>query len=85
MPFIIAEVGVNHNGSLTRAKKLITTAADCGADAVKFQTFTAKKFISKSAPKAQYQEVATGDSQLEMVEKLELNKEYNMSKKLINK
>lgn len=53
--FIIAEAGVNHNGSVDLAKKLIDVAKDAGADAVKFQTFRAEKVISKGAPKADYQ------------------------------
>ena len=58
--YIIAEAGVNHNGSLDMAKKLIEVAADSGADAVKFQTFKADKLISRSAPKAEYQTRTTG-------------------------
>jgi len=73
--YIIAEAGVNHNGSLTMAKDLIDLAADAGADAVKFQTFLAEEVISTFAPKAPYQERITsvGESQLEMVQKLQLN------------
>jgi N,N'-diacetyllegionaminate synthase len=73
--FIIAEAGVNHNGSIEIAKKMIEVAKECGADAVKFQTFKAEKVISKYAPKAEYQKQTTGetDSQLEMVKKLELS------------
>ncbi len=75
--FIIAEAGVNHNGSIDLAKKLIDVAKDAGADAVKFQTFKAEKIISKKAPKADYQKKTTPseESQLEMVKKLELNKD----------
>lgn len=74
---IIAEAGVNHNGDMALAKKLIAAAAEAGADLVKFQTFIASKIISKSAPKAEYQKGATdpGESQQEMVRKLELSKE----------
>lgn len=75
---IIAEAGVNHNGSLDLAKKLVDAAADAGADYVKFQTFKAEKTISKSATKAPYQLKATGDddtSQLDMIRKLELDVE----------
>ena len=73
--FIIAEAGVNHNGSLELAKKLIDLAAEAGADAVKFQTFKAEKVISRYAQKAEYQKQATdaSESQLDMVRKLELD------------
>lgn len=73
--FIIAEAGVNHNGSLELAKKLIDVAVDAGADAVKFQTFKAEKLASKSAEKAEYQIRNTGetDSQYDMLKKLELD------------
>jgi len=74
--FIIAEAGVNHNGSLELAKKMIDVAADAGADAVKFQTFKAEKVVSKYAPKAEYQKKTTdtSESQFEMIKKLELDK-----------
>jgi len=73
--FIIAEAGVNHNGSLELAKKMIDAAVAAGVDAVKFQTFKAEKVVSRYAPKAEYQKkTATADeSQLEMVKKLELD------------
>ncbi|MBF0232992.1 MAG: N-acetylneuraminate synthase [Desulfamplus sp.] len=76
---IIAEAGVNHNGSIEMAKKLIDVAADAGADIVKFQTFCAEKVISRNAPKAEYQRKTTveAESQLEMVQKLELNKKVH--------
>lgn len=82
--FVIAEAGVNHNGSIDTAKKLIDTAADAGADAVKFQTFKSEKIISRYAPKAEYQKKTTNkhESQLEMVKKLELD--TNAHKRLIN-
>jgi N-acetylneuraminate synthase len=72
---IIAEAGVNHNGSIEMAKQLIDVAADAGADVVKFQTFKAEKVISKYAPKAGYQKKTTikSESQLDMVKKLELD------------
>lgn len=72
---IIAEAGVNHNGQLENALKLVDVAKDTGADVVKFQTFRSKNVISRFAPKAAYQEKATGynESQLEMVKKLELS------------
>ena len=73
--FIIAEAGVNHNGSIKMACALIDVAAAAGADAVKFQTFKATEVISRHAPKADYQKLTTSDSesQLEMVQKLELS------------
>jgi len=73
--FIIAEAGVNHNGSLELAKKMIYVAKEAGADAIKFQTFKAEKVISKYAQKADYQKrtTRTNESQLEMVKRLELD------------
>jgi N,N'-diacetyllegionaminate synthase len=75
--FIIAEIGVNHNGNLDIAKKLIEVAKECGANAVKFQTFKTEKVISQNAPKAEYQKTNENDkiSQYEMVKKLELTKD----------
>ena len=73
--FTIAEAGVNHNGSLELAKKMIDEAVAAGVDAVKFQTFKAEKVVSRYAPKAEYQKKTTTASefQLEMVKKLELD------------
>jgi N,N'-diacetyllegionaminate synthase len=73
--FIIAEAGVNHNGSIELAKKLIDVASESGADAVKFQTFKADKLVSKSAQKADYQKETTDktESQFDMIKKLELD------------
>jgi N-acetylneuraminate synthase len=73
--FIIAEAGVNHNGSVDLARQMINVAADAGADAVKFQTFKAEKIISRSAPKALYQLLTTDarENQRDMVHKLELD------------
>jgi len=73
--FIIAEAGVNHNGSIELAKKLIDVAAEAGVDAVKFQTFKAEKLVSKNASKAEYQKETTdsNDSQFNMLKKLELD------------
>lgn len=73
--FIIAEAGVNHNGSLETAKKLVDVAVEAGVDAIKFQTFKAKNLVSKSAQKAEYQKQTTdiNESQFEMIKKLELD------------
>ena len=73
--FIIAEAGVNHNGSITLAKKLIDVASKAGADAVKFQTFKAEKLVAKNAQKASYQKETTDaeESQFAMIKKLELD------------
>ncbi len=72
--FIIAEAGVNHNGSFETAKKLIDAAILSGASAVKFQTFCAKSLVSPKAPKADYQkeDSLVNESQLDMLLKLEL-------------
>lgn len=71
---IIAEIGVNHNGDIELAKKMIDVAKQCGADIAKFQTASAEKIISKYAPKAEYQKETTGadESQLDMVKKITL-------------
>ena len=71
---IIAEAGVNHNGSINLAKKLIDVAAKAGVDYVKFQTFKTENLASKSAPSADYQKKSTSDSQFDMLKKLELDK-----------
>ena len=73
--FIIAEAGVNHNGSLEVAKKLVDKAKEAGADCVKFQTFKAENVVNKSAKKAKYQieNTKNNDSQLEMIKKFELS------------
>ena len=77
---IIAEAGVNHNGSLAKAKKLIDVASRVGANYVKFQTFEAEDLVTKSAPKAMYQksEGLKKESQFCMLKKLELSKKNHL-------
>ncbi|HZV36776.1 MAG TPA: N-acetylneuraminate synthase [Verrucomicrobiae bacterium] len=72
---IIAEAGVNHNGSLDLAMQLVDVAHASGANAVKFQTFQAARLVSRAAPKAEYQKRTTdaAESQFEMIRKLELD------------
>ncbi len=72
---IIAEAGVNHNGDLSLAKKLIDAAADAGADLVKFQTFSTDRLVTQQAKKADYHSATTGraESQHEMLTRLELD------------
>ena len=81
---VIAEAGVNHNGDLNLAFRLAASAAEAGADVVKFQTFNAKKLATSSAQKASYQKELTGEaeSQLDMLQKLQLSREDHIQ--LIN-
>ena len=81
---IIAEAGVNHNGDINLAKKLIDYASEAKADIVKFQTFKAEKIVSKIAKKAEYQKLTTEKSdefQFSMLKKLELSKEDHIELK----
>ena len=77
---IIAEAGVNHNGDIKIAKQLIDVAADCGADYVKFQTFSADRIVTKSADKAEYQKQSSDstESQYQMLKRLELSVEMHL-------
>lgn len=78
--FIIAEAGVNHNGNIKTAKKMIKIASTCGADAIKFQTFTADNLTTKKARKAKYQIANDSNktNQYEMLKNLELSKKMHM-------
>ncbi|WP_338825218.1 N,N'-diacetyllegionaminic acid synthase [Moorella humiferrea] len=74
--FIIAEAGINHNGDLQLARKLVDAAVEAGADAVKFQTFKAEEVVTPGAERAQYQKdnmPEKDESQLEMIKRLELS------------
>lgn len=78
--FVIAEIGVNHNGSIEIAKRLITEAKKAGADAVKFQTFTAESLVSHGTPKVKYQRVTTDhdESHFDMIKSLELSRQDHL-------
>jgi N,N'-diacetyllegionaminate synthase len=75
--FLIGEAGVNHNGDVDNARRLIDTAADACCDAVKFQTFKADRLVTRDAAMAQYQQKNTGraESQYDMLKRLELSEE----------
>ena len=77
---IIAEAGVNHNGSLKKALKLIDIAANSGADIIKFQTFKAENLVIRDAPKAKYQisQKNPRETQYQMLKKLELKRELHL-------
>src|SRR3989344_7122089 len=77
-PFIIAEGGVNHNSNLDLALKLIDSASDAGADAIKFQTWRAEQLATKTGKMADYQKRNIGkeESQFDMLKKLELKEEW---------
>jgi sialic acid synthase SpsE len=78
--YVIAEIGVNHNGDIELAKQMISEARLCGADAVKFQTFSAEKLVSLNTPKVAYQEHTTrpDQSHFDMIKSLELSEEQHL-------
>jgi N,N'-diacetyllegionaminate synthase len=78
--YIIAEIGVNHNGNMSLAREMIDAAKKSGADAVKFQTFTAETLVAQGTPKVKYQQSTTSpdESHYEMIHKLELKREDHL-------
>ncbi len=78
--YLIAEIGVNHNGDMDLARKMIDAAIASGADAVKFQTFKAGTLVTKGTPKVRYQEATTtpGETHYQMIEKLELKEDQHV-------
>jgi N,N'-diacetyllegionaminate synthase len=78
--YLIAEIGVNHNGNMSLAKEMINAAIASGADAVKFQTFKAETLVTKGTPKVRYQEATTipDETHYQMIEKLELKEEQHI-------
>ena len=76
---VIAEAGVNHNGSIDIAKKLIEVAADSGADYVKFQTFKAENLVTRKGEKALYQQKLTSNEEthFDMLKKLEISEDFH--------
>lgn len=78
--YLIAEIGVNHNGNMSLAKEMINAAIASGADAVKFQTFKAETLVTKGTPKVRYQEATTipDETHYQMIEKLELKEEQHV-------
>jgi N-acetylneuraminate synthase/N,N'-diacetyllegionaminate synthase len=79
--YLIAEIGVNHNGDMELCREMIDAAREAGADAVKFQTFTAQALVTRGTPKVSYQESATDaeESHYDMIRKLELSREDHVA------
>ena len=82
--YFIAEIGVNHNGNIKLAKKMIDAAKNSGANAVKFQTFKAETLVTPSTKKVEYQKNTTPSkvSHFDMIKSLELNEEKHKAKHL---
>jgi len=79
MVYVIAEIGVNHNGSMELATKLIDEAKRVGANAVKFQSFSAAKLCREDAPKVPYQNRDQSRSHFSMLQKLELSRDEQIN------